>query len=388
MVRVWRRERRGDAAGRLAGAVLRRERLARDRLLGGREPMDLRYAWTAAGAAEPAVPPMRSCAVLERYAGRRPARLLVTGAPGSGRTLLAVDLVLRLLEQRGPGDAVPVRLAATPADSEADAAGDADVAARLARSVRAAYRVPRAAAEELVREGRLVPVLAAGAVAGWSGATDPGAEGPTPAGRGQEGSAAEGSTPAGAAPEGSAPAGQVADGSAPAGREAEEGVTPGGSAAAGLAAFDAYLRAVGAPGAVLLHDAGDPEAARAVGAVPAWRDGADRVGVLPLRAVDARSYLRAHVAGPDRWRAVCDALTAAPDGPLAGALSNPARLLAAVRAFEARTASGGFARHPRELLDPALDGVEAICGLIAGCPVADSGPGAAAPAAATAGSRG
>ncbi|MBW1603361.1 hypothetical protein JJV70_14875 [Streptomyces sp. JJ66] len=392
--------------------MTRVERDVRARLLDGREPMDVRYAWTPAGAPEPAGPALRACAVLERYAGRRPPRLLVTGATGAGKTVLGVSLVLRLLEQRAPGDPVPVRLPLPHGD---DAAG-LDPPGVLAGWLRTAYRLPRAAAEELVREGSLVLILDAappipatppaqlpaqpesGWDARWEAGRDvsPGAErdagrdiapdaGPDAsrdatqdgrpcAGRGvgQDGGLGAGrgvaldvrpcagrdvgqdAPPAGEdeARPGVAP--DADDAGLPTAPAPRPGPAPAGAALrATLAAFAAHQQAVGAPGTVLLCPA-DAVLLDAVRAVPGWGEDAARVEVLPLRAEDARSYLRAHATAPDRWRAVCDVLTAAPHGPLAAALNTPARLLETVRAFEVRAESGGYTRHPRDLLTEPL----------------------------------
>lgn len=43
-------------------------------------------------------------------------RLVITGAPGSGKTVLAIDLILGLLEKRAPDDPVPVRVSAAAWD--------------------------------------------------------------------------------------------------------------------------------------------------------------------------------------------------------------------------------------------------------------------------------
>lgn len=80
-------------------------------------------------------------------------RLLVVGPAGSGKTVAAIRLVRELLGGRAPGDPVAVLF---PLHSW-DAATHPHrwMAAELAR----AYRVPFAAALELVRARRIVPVL-------------------------------------------------------------------------------------------------------------------------------------------------------------------------------------------------------------------------------------
>ncbi|WP_040875178.1 NACHT domain-containing protein [Streptomyces purpureus] len=53
------------------------------------------------------------------YRGTRPARLVVTGAPGAGKTVLALELILGLLKSRADTDPVPVRLSLAEWDTHA-----------------------------------------------------------------------------------------------------------------------------------------------------------------------------------------------------------------------------------------------------------------------------
>ncbi|WP_030685003.1 NACHT domain-containing protein [Streptomyces sp. NRRL B-1347] len=102
---------RAAALDSLAGAVAEIEVAERAHMLGdGAHLIDLRVEVTPRqGGAEPAGP-QRLSDVAARYCSA-PGRLVVTGAPGAGKTVFAVHLVVLLLAARGPADAVPVRLA-------------------------------------------------------------------------------------------------------------------------------------------------------------------------------------------------------------------------------------------------------------------------------------
>jgi hypothetical protein len=55
--------------------------------------------------------------VSDFYQALRPRRMVITGPAGSGKTVLAIELILGLLEQRGAEDPVPVRLSAASLDA-------------------------------------------------------------------------------------------------------------------------------------------------------------------------------------------------------------------------------------------------------------------------------
>ena len=78
-----------------------------------------------------------------------PGRMVITGAAGSDKTVLAVELILGLLTDRGAGTPVPVRISAASLDTSRPA-GSA-VEDWLAEHLRQAYRV--ASAENLIRPG-------------------------------------------------------------------------------------------------------------------------------------------------------------------------------------------------------------------------------------------
>ncbi|MEW2524486.1 hypothetical protein [Streptomyces sp. NPDC047071] len=102
---------RAAALDSLAGAVREIEVAERAHMLGGGAHLiDLRVEVTPRqGGTEPPGP-QRLSDVAAWYCAA-PGRLVVTGAPGAGKTVFAVHLVVRLLAARGPADPVPVRLA-------------------------------------------------------------------------------------------------------------------------------------------------------------------------------------------------------------------------------------------------------------------------------------
>ncbi|URN11534.1 NACHT domain-containing protein [Streptomyces radiopugnans] len=90
---------------------------------------------------------------MDYYRDLRPRRLVVTGAPGAGKTVLALQLMLRLLSRRTPDDPVPVLLSLASWDP------DDDLGEWIARRLRDTYRLPAASARELVRARLVLPVL-------------------------------------------------------------------------------------------------------------------------------------------------------------------------------------------------------------------------------------
>jgi hypothetical protein len=97
---------------------------------------------------------MRLDSLESYYRGLGPnGRLVILGAPGSGKTVSAVQLVVHLLRHDPEPQWVPVRFSLAGWDPAQNV--DEWMADRLARD----YRIPQAHAEDLVRKGRILPVL-------------------------------------------------------------------------------------------------------------------------------------------------------------------------------------------------------------------------------------
>ncbi|WP_370082510.1 NACHT domain-containing NTPase [Streptacidiphilus sp. MAP12-16] len=144
------------ASGKLAAAVEASELAQRTQLLGGdNQPINVGFCFRAAPSrgAEDAAATGSLSGITEYYRRLRPQRLVITGAPGSGKTVLALELMLGLLERRGPDDPVPVRLALAGWDATQT------LEEWLADELVDTYRLSGATARALVQQRRVLPVL-------------------------------------------------------------------------------------------------------------------------------------------------------------------------------------------------------------------------------------
>ncbi|WP_168221042.1 NACHT domain-containing NTPase [Actinomadura sp. WMMA1423] len=144
-----------DTAATLARAVLRSEQLARRRLLGEDDlAIDLEFRFRPARShdAEGAEPRSSLRQVVEYYRDLRPRRMVITGAGGSGKTVLALQIVLDLLGRYAPGDQIPVRMTAESLEGRS-------VEDFLVRHLHTAYSVPAGRARALVDARRILPVI-------------------------------------------------------------------------------------------------------------------------------------------------------------------------------------------------------------------------------------
>ena len=145
-----------QAAGRLAATVEASELAQRTQLLGGDNvPIDVGFALRAepSRVAGDALAAGRLSEITDYYQKLRPQRLVLTGAAGSGKTVLALELMLGLLEQREPGDPVPVRLALAGWDTSRT------LEEWLAAELVDGYRLDSVTARVLVAQRRVLPVL-------------------------------------------------------------------------------------------------------------------------------------------------------------------------------------------------------------------------------------
>ncbi|MFC7388170.1 NACHT domain-containing protein [Sphaerisporangium rhizosphaerae] len=295
-----------DAAARLAGAVLDGERTARRRLLGEHDkPIDVRFSLERAPAhnAEGAGRRSRLTEVVDYYRGLSPQRMVITGAPGAGKTVLAVELILGLLEQRRPGERVPVRISAASLDTELS--GHQVMERWLSSHLTQVYRERRAVAEALVAARLVVPVI---------------------------------------------------DGL----DEMDAAAEPGYDSRAGrvLRAINTYQDVRGKGAVVLTCRTAQYQALQEL---LVWAKDAARVEIAPVDGRQARAFLDGRVDDAARWEPVLQAIRRAPRGPLADGLSTPWRLTLAATVYEQRVpGTAAFARDPAELTDARLDSPSAV----------------------------
>ncbi|WKU08684.1 NACHT domain-containing protein [Micromonospora sp. HUAS LYJ1] len=301
-----------DVAERLAVAIGQAERGARQQLLGGHDRVidvqfDLQPAPThnAAGA----ISQGRLREIAAYYQRLRPRRLVITGASGAGKTVLAIELILSLIESRGKDDPVPVRLPATILNL--DFKDDVDPMAATQQMERwlvdhlvRTYRLNRKSAWALVKAGLVLPVI---------------------------------------------------DGL----DELDATDTPGYASRAGhvLRVFNGYQRLRSK--AELIVTCSSRQYSALI-ADYAWLEDAARVEIRPVSAAMARAFIVARAVDADRWNAVLDGMKRNRRGRLALALDTPWRLTLALTVYEERDSDGKFLRNPGALNGPATDTPEAI----------------------------
>ncbi|MGW6506484.1 NACHT domain-containing protein [Streptomyces niveus] len=91
--------------------------------------------------------------ITDYYRATRPARLIITGPGGAGKTVLALELLLALIDGRGDHDPVPVRVPLTQWDTRTA------LRSLLIDRLTAVYDWPTKMAANIVDHGLVLPVL-------------------------------------------------------------------------------------------------------------------------------------------------------------------------------------------------------------------------------------
>ncbi|MFJ3439783.1 NACHT domain-containing protein [Streptomyces sp. NPDC086081] len=286
----------------LADAVLAAERDARSKILGAHDKtIDVEFDLRPAGAqdAEGAASAGHLAEIVTYFRQVRPGRMVITGAPGAGKTALAVELLLGLLEERAPEGPVPVRLSAAAWNT------DQPLEAWLSAYLAQVYRVPLPTARALVAARRVLPVV--------DGLDE---------------------------------------------MDEDSALTFGSRAAQAVRALNAYQQGRGKGDLVLTCRSGQYEALQRAGV--ALQDAA-RVEIRPVNAVKTRDFLQERVTDIARWRRVQHMIDQDEYGPLAQGMSTPWRLTLAVIVYEQRDPrTGDYLYDPDALLAPALNTAEAV----------------------------
>ncbi|MET7312659.1 NACHT domain-containing protein [Streptomyces sp. NPDC005571] len=154
------------ASGRartLARQVADGESVVRRQLLGNDvQRINLHYLLQTATARAAQAPPVGQAFtdgtvslpdITAYYRATRPARLIITGAPGAGKTVLALELLLALIADRSDHDPVPVRVPLAQWDTSIP------LQTLLIQRLTDAYDWPAELAANIVGHGLVLPVL-------------------------------------------------------------------------------------------------------------------------------------------------------------------------------------------------------------------------------------
>lgn len=141
-----------EGEGRVLTQLLGRD-TARINLRYGLVPNPVRAASAPAAGLAVADPATGLPDIAAYYRATRPARLVITGAPGAGKTVLALQLLLDLIANRDDADPVPVRVPLAQWDT------GTPLRDFLIQRLVDTFNLPRAVSGNLVAHGLILPML-------------------------------------------------------------------------------------------------------------------------------------------------------------------------------------------------------------------------------------
>jgi Protein kinase domain/NACHT domain len=156
-------QRETDAAGEedeLAAVVLSQAEVQRSRLIGieevGDEAANVRFVKRMGAFRSGGGPSEGNLAsVAGYYQSLSPQRLVILGDPGTGKTVLALELLIQLLERRRADSDIPVPVLVSAAACDTSASWDTWLTRHLSQRFGMAVRVMG----DLVRRGRILPIM-------------------------------------------------------------------------------------------------------------------------------------------------------------------------------------------------------------------------------------
>ncbi|MEU8205449.1 NACHT domain-containing protein [Streptosporangium sp. NPDC049046] len=236
--------------------------------------------------------------IVDYFCGFTPSRLVITGDPGSGKTVLVIELILALLKGRADNAPVPVRLSAAALDTSRPP--ETAVREWLIGHLIQTYQVPKSSARALVAARMVLPVI--DGLDEMDTAKDP-----SYASRGAQ----------------------------------------------TVRACNAYLDGAAKASMVLTCRSRQYQALEKS---HEWVREAAHVELRPVGLPKARAFLSERVSDDSRWQSVLTAMRRGGNRPLAAALSTPWRLTLAAMVYDQRDPeTGAYLRDPGELTMATLD---------------------------------